>query len=113
MGIFKTIGHGIAWCLSKIVKGAATVATDASKVEAAAESPLANALAALDPKLGAQVQADIEAVAGAAVAAAMGAGTATAAGGLNIADDVGAVQALERLMQTVGGLFGKKATATT
>lgn len=107
--LFNNAGHILAWCFHKIVSGAPVVAADAQKIENVIESPIGQFLAGLGGNIGKQVQDDGEAVLGAVIAAATSSGVAVAAKGMNIADDEVAVAALERLVATVGGLFGKSA----
>src|SRR5690348_1585553 len=111
--MFKSIGHAFAWVFKHIIPAAQAVEKGAQVAVAAAQSPLAQALASLDPAVGQQVLNDVLAVAGAVTNAAGTTAVAVAAKGLDISADEGAVQALERLVQTVGGLFGKKTAAPT
>jgi hypothetical protein len=106
MKIFNSIGHAFAWVLSHIVPVA-------KEAQAIIESPLGTALAGLIGSKGAQVQADIEAVAGSVLAAATATGAAVGASGLNIVFDEAAIAAIERLVGTVGGLFGKTPATKT
>lgn len=110
MPIFNTVGHFIAFCFKKIISGSAAVAKDAQLVENAVESPVITALTQLGGTKGAQVQDDALALVGAVVKAASDIGVAAVAKGLNIADDEIAVQALENLVSTAAGLFGKSVT---
>ena len=112
MKIFNSLGHAFAWLASKIVGGAQAAATVATAAEGLVESPLGNAIAQLAGAKGQQVQADMEAVIGCALATASATGAAVSAGGLNITLDEAGIAAWERLISTVGGLFGKSAPST-
>lgn len=113
MGIFKNLGHAFAWLYQHITSTAKTVAADAVKVESAINSPIGEFLATLGGTVGVQVKTDGDAVLGAIIASASAVGVAIVAKGLNIQDDEVAVQALERLVSTVSGLFGKKIPVST
>ena len=110
MKIFNSLGHAFAWIVSKIVGAAPVVAAVAGEVATVAESPLGTFLAGLAGTKGVQVQSDIQAIAGSVIASATATGVAVGASGLNVTFDQAALAALERLIGTVGGLFGKSAT---
>lgn len=111
MKIFNSLDHAWAWVVSKITAAAPKVAAVAQEVAAVAESPIGQFIASAAGSKGAAVQADIEAIAGSVLASATATGAAVGANGLNVSFDENALAALERLIGTVGGLFGKTVAA--
>jgi len=103
--IFNTLGHAVAWFFTKALPIAGTVAQDAVNV---VESPAGQALAGLLGSKGQAVAADVNAIAGAVIAARNELGDAFAAKFADLVKDEFAVKAVERVFGEVASLVTGK-----
>lgn len=105
MKIFNSIGHFFAWLAVKLTGAAATINSDLTKFEGLVATPLAQAIAKLDPAAAQRVTNAIIAIGGDAFNVALNAGEALAQGGLNVTPDVATVKAVEQAIADIRAVF--------
>lgn len=105
MKIFNSIAHFFAWLSGTAIPAAEK---DVAAVQAAVESPIADAIAALGGTKAQNVQAAINALGGQALAVLVNTGAAVAAKGFSVTADESALASIEQAVADIKAVFAGK-----